>query len=127
MDPPPGVILVTREVRLIEVAGQTFTGADELTVGAAGAVFGAAVPLPEGLVQPLTVLVTVYIPGTATVIPVLVAPVLHKSVPVETVERLEVPLQLSTTVTTGAVGTGLTVTITGFVSKQAVVVLVPLI
>ncbi len=75
-----------------------------VTTGAAGAVFGAAVPLPDGLVHPFTVVVTVYVPGVLTVIEAVAAPVLHNNVPAATVDNVDVLLQLSVTVTTGAAG-----------------------
>ena len=75
-----------------------------VTTGAAGVVFGAAVPLPAALVQPFTVVVTVYVPAMLTVIEDVDSPVLHSSVPVATVDKVDVLLQLSTTVTTGAAG-----------------------
>ena len=75
-----------------------------VTTGAAGVVFGAAVPLPAGLVQPFTVVVTVYGPAVPTVIEDVIAPVLHSSVPAAAVDKVDVLLQLSTTVTTGAAG-----------------------
>ena len=75
-----------------------------VTAGAAGFVFGAAVPVPAGLVHPFTVVVTVYGPTVLTVMEAVVAPVLHSSVPEATVDKVEVLLQLSTTVTTGAAG-----------------------
>ena len=52
------------------------------TVGADGITFGAATPLPEGLVQPFTVWVTIYVPAVATVIDDVVAPLLHNKEPV---------------------------------------------
>ena len=72
--------------------------------GVAGVVLGAAVPLPGKLVQPFTVVVTVYVPAVLTVIVVVVSPVLHSRVPGAAVESVEVPSQLSTTVTTGVAG-----------------------
>ena len=52
------------------------------TVGADGISFGAATPLPEGLVHPFTVWVTVYVPAVVTVIVEVVAPLLHNKEPV---------------------------------------------
>ena len=43
---------------------------------------GAATPLPEGLVQPFTVWVTVYVPAVVTVIDEVVAPLVHNRSPV---------------------------------------------
>src|SRR4029078_4959676 len=48
-----------------------------VTTGADGIAFGAAIPLPEGLVQPFTVCVTVYVPAVVTVMDEVVAPLLH--------------------------------------------------
>ena len=56
-------------------------GCVTLTVGAAGTANGAAVPLPEGLVHPLNVCVTVLAPAVVTVIEAVVSPVLHSNVP----------------------------------------------
>ena len=76
-----------------------------LTVGADGIAIGAAVPVLTGLVHPFTVVVTLYVPATATVTEDVVAPVLHSNepAPAARVDNLEVP-QLSTSVTTGAEG-----------------------
>src|SRR5436190_2184620 len=72
------------------------------TVGADGITFGAATPLPEGLVQPFTVCVTVYVPAVVTAIDEVVAPLLHNKEPLnEPVVNVELP-QLSTTDTVGA-------------------------
>ena len=68
-----------------------------------GTLFGDAVPEPDALVHPLTVLVTVYVPPVDTVIEEVVAPVLHNKVPVAVVDNVEEP-QLFTTVTDGADG-----------------------
>src|SRR4051812_37455272 len=76
-----------------------------VTEGAEGAVFGAAVPEPAGLTQPFSSdCVTVYIPAAVTVIPVVVAPVLHVKLPPAVVDKPDVPLQLSVTDTVGAEG-----------------------
>ena len=88
-------------VESVEVLLQLFT---TVTTGVAGATFGAAVPLPARLVQPFTVVVTVYIPDELTVIEDVATPVFHNNVPVASVESVEVLLQLSTTVTTGVAG-----------------------
>ena len=75
------------------------------TTGAEGVVFGAAVPVPAALVQPFTdVWMTLYVPAPVTVIEDVVSAVLHSNAPVATVDKTEVPLQLLTTVTTGAAG-----------------------
>jgi hypothetical protein len=67
---------------------------------------GAALPLPDALVQPFTVCVTVYVPALVTVIEAVVAPLLHKSEPVKFVAvNTELP-QLLTTPTVGAGGMG---------------------
>ena len=52
------------------------------------------------MLEPFTVVVTVYVPAVLTVIVAVVSPVLHSKV----VESVEVPSQLSTTVTTGVAG-----------------------
>ena len=52
------------------------------TVGADGIACGAATPLPEGLVQPFTVCMTVYVPAVVTVMDEVVAPLLHNRSPV---------------------------------------------
>ena len=52
------------------------------TMGADGISFGAATPLPEGLVHPFTVCVTEYVPAVVTVINEVVAPLLHNKEPV---------------------------------------------
>ena len=75
-----------------------------VTTGADGIAFGTATPLPEGLVQPFTVCVTVYVPAVVTVIDEVVAPLLHNKEPVKDVAvNVELP-QLSTTDTVGADG-----------------------
>jgi hypothetical protein len=74
-----------------------------VTEGAAGIVLGAAVPLPDALVQPLAVWVTVYVPELLTVMLDVEAPVLHSSVPVAVVDKTDDPQSL-TTVTTGVAG-----------------------
>ena len=74
-----------------------------VTTGVAGVATGAAMPEPAALVQPLTVLVTVYVPAVVTVIEAVVAPVLHNIVPPVGIDNVELP-QLFTTVTTGAAG-----------------------
>ena len=52
-----------------------------VTTGADGIAFGAATTLPEGLVHPFTVCVTVYVPAVVTVIDEVVAPLLHNKEP----------------------------------------------
>ena len=65
---------------------------------------GAAIPLPEALVHPFTVCVTVYVPAVVTVIDEVVAPLLHNNEPVnDPAVNTELP-QLFTTVTVGADG-----------------------
>lgn len=74
------------------------------TEGTVGIDLGAAVPLPEALVQPLTVCVTVRVLAMFVVMEVVVAPVLHNNVPVKPLAvNVELP-QLLVTVTMGAVG-----------------------
>jgi hypothetical protein len=79
-----------------------------VTVGAAGALPGFAIPLPGPEVHPApTDWVTVYVPGTVTVIGLVVAPVLHNIVAPATTPvavNVDVPSQLSVTVTVGAAG-----------------------
>jgi putative N-acetylmannosamine-6-phosphate epimerase len=75
-----------------------------VTTGVAGVVFGAATPEPAALVQPFTDCVTLYVPAEETVIDDVVWLSLHSSVPVAVVDKVDVPLQLSTTVTTGVDG-----------------------
>jgi hypothetical protein len=65
---------------------------------------GAAVPLPEALVQPFTVCMTVYVPAAVTVMEEVVAPLLHNNDPVNAdAVNTELP-QLFTTDTAGAAG-----------------------
>ena len=52
------------------------------TTGADGIAFGAAAPLPEGLLHPFTICVTEYVPAVVTVIDEVVAPLLHNNDPV---------------------------------------------
>ena len=73
-----------------------------VTTGVDGVVLGTATPLPGALVQPLLVVVTVYVAALLTVIVDVVAPVLHNRFPAALVESVEAPLQLFTTVTKGA-------------------------
>ena len=73
------------------------------TAGAAMVVFiGVAVPLPAGLVHPLTVCVTVYVPAVVTVMGFVVAPLLHNNDPVTPIAVSTELVQLSVTFTTGA-------------------------
>jgi hypothetical protein len=53
-----------------------------VTTGPVGIAFGAATPLPEGLVHPFTFCVTEYVPAVVTVIDEVVAPLLHNKEPV---------------------------------------------
>ena len=75
-----------------------------VTAGVAGTDLGAAIPLPDALVQPFTVWVTVYAPASVTIMLGVASPVLHSNVPAVVVDRVDVPLQLLTTVTTGVAG-----------------------
>ena len=115
----------TEVVDKVEVPSQLSITA---TPGAAGVVLGAAIPEPAGLVQPFTVWVTVYVPATETVIEVVVSEVLHNKVPVNPVAvSVEVPSQLSTTATPGAVGAagaGSSVTLVGKEIQPAALVAV---
>ena len=54
--------------------------------------------------HPFTVVVTLYAPAAVTLMEGVVAPVLHNKLPVETVVKVDVLLQLLTTVTTGVAG-----------------------
>lgn len=74
------------------------------TTGFEGVVLGAATPVPGRLLQPLTVALTVYVPALLTVIDAVVALLLHNNVPDAVVDKVDVPLQLFTTVTTGVDG-----------------------
>jgi putative N-acetylmannosamine-6-phosphate epimerase len=75
-----------------------------VTTGVEGVVFGAATPEPAALTQPFTACVTVYVPAEETVIDEVVSLLLHNKVPVAVVDKVDVPLQLSSTVTTGVEG-----------------------
>ena len=75
-----------------------------VTIGLAGVVFGALIPEPGKLAHPLTEAVTAKVAAVLTVIVAVVAPVLHNKLPPALVESVEVPLQLSCTVTTGVAG-----------------------
>jgi hypothetical protein len=76
-----------------------------------GTWFGAATPEPAALVHPPVVLFTVYVPPVDTVIDAVVAPLLHKIVPPEDIDKVEVP-QPFTTVTVGAAGVAGVVSVT---------------
>ena len=76
-----------------------------VTVGADTFEFrGAAVPLPAGLVHPLTVCVTVYVPAVVTVIDDVVSPVLHNNEPVKP-DAVNVELPQLSTINTDGVST----------------------
>jgi hypothetical protein len=97
----PGVMFVAVST---DVPLQLF---DTVTTGAGGALLGDAIPLPEGLVQPLTVCVTEYVPADVTVMLFDISPVLQRIIaPVIRFVAVstEVPLQLSVTFTTGTGG-----------------------
>jgi hypothetical protein len=79
-------------------------GCTILSIGAIGVVFGAATAEPGKLVHPFTVCVTLNAPPLLTVMDEPEAPVLHNRFPVAVVDRIDVPLQVFTTVTTGAGG-----------------------
>jgi putative N-acetylmannosamine-6-phosphate epimerase len=80
-----------------------------VTIGVAGVVFGAAVPDPASLAQPFTVCVTVYVPALLTVIEEAVSVVLHNNEPDAAVDKVDVLLQLLTTLTDGVAGNGVIV------------------
>ena len=75
---PPAV------VDKVDVPLQLFT---TVTIGVAGGAPGAAVPEPAALVQPPTVVVTVYDPAVLTVIDEPVEPVLHNKLPLAVVDK----------------------------------------
>ena len=77
------------------------------TDGAGGNAMGAAVPLPAILVQPFAVCVTVNVPADETVMELVVAPVLHNTVPTILPAVKTLLPQLLLTVTVGADGTGI--------------------
>jgi len=80
-----------------------------VTTGGRGIAFGAAVPLPAGLVQPLAELVwvTVYVPPVITVMEAVVCPLLHSKLPADP-DAVRIDwLQSLATVTTGAKGIAL--------------------
>ena len=58
-----------------------------VTPGATGIVLGDDVPLPDALVQPLTVCVTVYVSAVVAVIDEPVSPVLHDKLEPEAVNN----------------------------------------
>ena len=59
--------------------------------------------MPDALVQPFTVVTTLYVPAAVTLIAVVVSPVLHANAPAAGVDNFELP-QLLTTVITGVAG-----------------------
>ena len=74
-----------------------------LTIGVDGTVNGTATPEADGLVHPLTVCVTLYVPAEETVMEAVVSDVDHKKVPEPVAVNTEEP-QLSVTETVGATG-----------------------
>ena len=88
-------------VESVDVLSQLST---TVITGVAGIVFGDATPEPAALVQPFIVCVTLYVFALFTVIVDVVSFVLHNKPPTAMVERVDVPSQLSTTVTTGVAG-----------------------
>jgi hypothetical protein len=84
-----------------ELLLQLFT---TVTTGVEGVLKGEAPPTPCELVQPFTVTVTPYTAEVLTVMTDVVSPSLHSHAPVETVDKVDVLLQLLTTVTTGLAG-----------------------
>ncbi len=75
-----------------------------VTKGAEGVLLGDAVFVPDMLVQPFTVVVTLYVPAAVIVTEEVVAEMLQSNAPVAVVDKVEVLLQLSTSVTTGVDG-----------------------
>src|SRR5205809_1035318 len=75
------------------------------TDGLAGAVLGAAIPLPARLTHPFIVALTVYERPSLTVTDGVVAPLLHSIAPVALVVKVDIP-QLFTTDIPGAAGPG---------------------
>ncbi len=94
----------------VDVPSQLFT---TVTTGGGGVTFGAAIAEPGRLVHPFTFCVTVYVPPVETVIEAVVALLLHNNVPAAVVDKVDVPLQLSTTIISGAGGRSKIVTVTG--------------
>ena len=92
----PVAVVVNLDVPL-QLSTTTITG-----VG--GVVFGAAIAEPAALVHPFTVVVTVYVPAVLTMMLDAVSPVLQSKLPAAKVANVDVPSQLSTTVTTGVAG-----------------------
>ena len=88
-------------VESVDVPSQLST---TVTTGVAGVVFGDARPEPTALVQPFIVCVTLYVFALCTVMVDVVSFVLHNKPPVDVVESVDVPSQLSTTVITGVAG-----------------------
>ena len=80
------------------------TGPEQVILGAVMSAIGAATPEPEALTHPLTVCVSVYVPALLTLIDDVVAVVLHNRVPDAVVDKVDVPLQLLTTLTVGVDG-----------------------
>ena len=113
--------LPTELVESVEVPLQLSTTD---TTGVVGVDLGLAVPLPASLLQPFTVVVTVYIPAVFTVIVEVVSPVLHNRLPDALVDKVDVPLQLSCTVTTGVEGVvfGLAIPLPGALVQPLMVV-----
>ncbi len=111
------------DVNTTDPPGQNVVGPPAVTVGV-DVVFGAATPEPAALTQPFTVCVTVYVPAEETVMDAVVALLLHNNVPAAVVDKVDVPLQLSTTVTAGVDGILFTVATTAVlgVDTQPVVV-----
>jgi hypothetical protein len=66
------------------------------TTGADGMVLGAATAVPDALVQPSTVSVTLYVPPAVTVIEEVVSRVFQSSAPVAVVDNVELAQSLIT-------------------------------
>ena len=84
---------------------------------------GCAIPEPCELAQPFTVCVTVKVPAAFTIIEASVSLVFHNKVPAAVADKVEVPSQLFTAVTTGAGGVNgcafITAVVTGEIQPSA--------
>lgn len=107
----PGVVTVIDAVvapvlhSIVPPAGIDNTELPQLltTVTIGARPFGAATADPTALIHPLTVLLTVYVPGAVTVMEAAVEPLLQRIVPPAGIDNVELP-QLLATVMTGVAG-----------------------